>query len=214
MAASTSRLIVSIEGNIASTKSTLLRNLKLAGYSTFPEPINLWTNVGGQPLLEMWYGNKPAYRHLLDTRIQLTMFDRDINLNPTGVNIIERSLFANRMVFSRDKINRSTDPSRNTIEEEINRTLFSTLIQRYPTIGLIIYLNSPPWLCYQRSEIRNRQAEKNGLHLDYIQRLDQYYRDWLIKRIYGYVPGGVRVIQVDPLKTETEIFREAKSIIT
>lgn len=213
MAKSARRLVISVEGNIASSKSTLLNRLNLEGYRTYPEPINLWENVGGQPLLAMWYADKPTYRQLLDTRIQLTMFDRDINLHPTGVNIIERSLYSNRMVFSREESNHSSDPRKNAIEQEISLGLFKTLVQFYPSIGIIIYLDCSPELCCHRSRIRKREAEETGLDLSYIQRLDTYYRQWLIDRTYGYAPAEVRVIQVHATTSEEEVIEQAKLII-
>ncbi|RXG61031.1 Deoxynucleoside kinase [Armadillidium vulgare] len=64
---------VAVEGNIGSGKSTFLNYFsKLPNVLTFEEPIDKWTNVSGNNLLQMLYEDPSRWSFLFQSYVQLT----------------------------------------------------------------------------------------------------------------------------------------------
>lgn len=176
-------------------KTTLCHDLSTYNYATFPEPIEAWENCCGLPLLKLWYSNKSDYRTILDNRIQASLFERDTTLPSDRICILERSLFSNEYIFSRSPGNSHADPIRNQLEYHTRHQLFLQLLRFYPKINLILYLDTPPEICYERVLNRSRDSENcGGLDLEYMQSLDLYHREWLLQNCYGHLPCPVVVL--------------------
>lgn len=143
----------------------------------FPEPIKEWESVDGVPLLKLWYQDKSTFRFLLDSHIQLTIFNRDTNLPTDGLVFIERSLYSNQMVFSHHPA--SFNSTLNSLENYVRTEQFNTLFPYYPKINHMIYLDVPPDECFRRVLSRNRNSELSGLDLPYLRGLDTLYKKWL-----------------------------------
>ena len=106
-------IIISIEGNIGSGKSSLLQRMKHWRLTnnrhdvfTITEPVDEWEKVRikDKHILELFYNDRPKYAHLFQTLI-CTTFRRILQrviVNQPGLKYIicERSLLSSRHVFT------------------------------------------------------------------------------------------------------------------
>jgi deoxyadenosine/deoxycytidine kinase len=97
------KLILSIEGNIGSGKSSvveMMNNRKMnciSGeytVSTYPEPVKMWKNYYGHNLLELQYKNPLANSLRFQLHAMDTFNDRNTYVHMSGnkINLMERSL--------------------------------------------------------------------------------------------------------------------------
>merc|ERR1719500_2068830 len=95
-------LMIAVEGNIASGKSTFLELLsKQHNVATFPEPVARWTDVGGTNLFRDMMENGARWMHAFQlyssfTRVEIAY---QAAKAPASISIMERSLFSERYCF-------------------------------------------------------------------------------------------------------------------
>jgi len=106
--------IFSIEGNIGSGKSTLVRVLseKLHHIAQAPiiyvqEPVSEWNNIkdrNGKTILEKFYADQHKYAfsfQMMAYISRLALLKRVIKENPNAILITERSVFTDKEVFAK-----------------------------------------------------------------------------------------------------------------
>merc|ERR1719187_2492083 len=102
-ATTTSRpLMIAVEGNIASGKSTFLDLLaERPEVAVFPEPVDRWTNVGGQNLFRSMMENGKRWMAAFQLFSSLTRTEMAYKAAEAGarISIMERSLFSERYCF-------------------------------------------------------------------------------------------------------------------
>merc|ERR1712212_1074818 len=95
-------LMIAVEGNIASGKSTFLELLsKQHRAAIFPEPVARWTDVGGTNLFRNMMEDGPRWMHAFQFYSSLTRVEIAYKAAkaPASISIMERSLFSERYCF-------------------------------------------------------------------------------------------------------------------
>ena len=154
-------LIISINGNIACGKSTLLRKLEERGNSVIMEGLDRleWGDV-----LSMYYENPARYGFLFQTLIAVEMketFSRLRRSTGSGATFTERShidcLAFARLVWRRSDMT--------NVEYQTFKRLFDIIYEK-PDVVISLELN--PKVCFERCKVRGRSCE-SVVTLDYLQ---------------------------------------------
>ncbi|KAL7639198.1 UNVERIFIED_CONTAM: hypothetical protein RMT77_010732 [Armadillidium vulgare] len=169
---------VAVEGNIGSGKSTFLNYFsKLPNVLTFEEPIDKWTNVSGNNLLQMLYEDPSRWSFLFQSYVQLTRLNIHLQNSNSDVKIIERSFQNNRFCF----VECALEAGNLSKEEYSVLTSYYDFFENNCNIGidLIVYLRTTPEVVYERMKLRGRKEEKN-VPLEYMKQVHKFYEKWLI----------------------------------
>ncbi|XP_031697080.1 thymidine kinase 2, mitochondrial-like isoform X2 [Anarrhichthys ocellatus] len=94
------KVVICIEGNIASGKTTCLEYFeKTSNVKVLTEPISKWRNVRGHNPLALMYQDPERWGITLQTYVQLTMLDTHLSAMTAPVRMIERSIFSAKYIF-------------------------------------------------------------------------------------------------------------------
>ncbi len=181
-------IVISVDGNIGSGKSSFIRELesKLTHIKNkqiiyLQEPVDIWATFkdkSGETLLQKFYNNKTQYAfsfQMMAYISRMTKLRQTIQKHPINCIIIcERSVFTDKHVFAKMLYD---DGNINDIDYEIYNTWFYEFINDVHFHGTI-YLKVCPETCLKRINIRNRSGEEN-IPIDYLSRLEQYHNTWL-----------------------------------
>ena len=181
-------IIISIEGNIGTGKSTLIEkiqdyfehvstNIKF-GY--IPEPVNIWNSVtddDGVTILEKYYEDQHKYAFPFQMMAYISRLSimREVLLQDYDVIIMERSMFTDCEVFAKMLYD---DKKIETIEYNIYRKWFAEFIGDFPTISHI-YIQAEPNVSAGRVVKRGRQGE--NIPLSYLEKCHEYHEQWLLE---------------------------------
>jgi len=173
-----SPIILYIEGNIGTGKSTFLKNLdnddlkRKYNYDIIYEPVEMWQNVG---ILKKFYEDPERYCYLFQSYCLFTRFQLldTINQNLDYV-FIERSIFSDSYIFANTckKLGQLND-----IEFNIYNKWFTQFLSIHPTNYYHIYLQLDPKICLERINKRNR-GEETSISLSYLQELHNAHETW------------------------------------
>jgi len=184
----TKPLIISIEGNIGSGKSTILE--KLEGFMKdnkrivfLKEPVDIWEKikdpVTGENILEKFYGDKDKYAfsfQVMAYASRLSMIRSQIKKNDVDVIICERSLDADKHIFAKMLYN---EGSIDEVCYQIYNHFYKEYAEDYKLDG-IVYIDADAEVCYERIKKRSRGGE-DGIPLEYLQKCKSYHHEWLTK---------------------------------
>jgi deoxyadenosine/deoxycytidine kinase len=171
--------IFSIEGNIGSGKSTIIKRLQenFEGIIYLPEPVDLWNQIKdsqGVTILEKFYKDKKGYSFSFQMMAYITRFNqikKVINESPPdSIIITERCLYTDRYVFAKMLYDTG-------FMEEIEYTIYNSFFEEIKISG-IIYIKTTPEICSARIVHRGRKGEES-INLDYLKDCHQYHEDWL-----------------------------------
>ena len=182
--------VTSIDGNIGSGKSTLMKNL-CEYYKDEPnvvflrEPVDEWEKVkdeNGVTMLEKFYEDPEKYAfsfQMMAYVSRLKVFKdavKNINSSKKVYIITERSLYTDKMVFAKmlydtNKIEK--------VNYQIYLNWFDTFSEEFP-VHKVIYVKTDPEKCHSRILKRSRDGE-NLIPLEYLQRSDGYHNNMLDK---------------------------------
>ena len=127
--------IISIEGNIGSGKSTIVRNLEkkffnLNDYVFLKEPVHIWETIKdkeGKTILEKFYQNPEKYAfafQVMAYATRSTILQDAIRNNPNCKYILcERSLEADNQIFAKML---NDDNKMESVEYEIYEYFYKT----------------------------------------------------------------------------------------
>ena len=180
--------IFSIEGNIGSGKSTLIKNIKkhfrFVKYRKIiflQEPVNIWESFtdGSKNIIEKFYENQKEWAfsfQMMAYISRISQLKKKISkYNHKSYLIItercvetDKNVFA-KMLFDEKKI----DP----INHQIYLKWFDEFVQDIKINGHI-YLKTEPEISYNRIKKRNRKGE--NISIEYLQKCNNYHNDWLI----------------------------------
>jgi len=178
--------IYSIEGNIGSGKSTLVKKLK----KTFDnidnikiiflqEPVSVWENIkdkNGKNIIEKYYENQKKYAFSFQMMAYISRIHQIKDVLKTNKNVIiisERSIFTDKEIFAKMLYD---DNKIEEIEYNIYLKWFDEFVKDIPISG-IIYVKTNPEICEKRVIKRNRKGET--IPLSYLQNCHRYHENWL-----------------------------------
>jgi deoxyadenosine/deoxycytidine kinase len=158
-------IIFSIEGNIGSGKSTLVKKLKnylkkhyYDHYLIYlQEPVKIWESIKdskGDSILKKFYQNQEKYAfpfQMMAYISRLSEIKKIVDINPNAIIICERSVWTDKNVFDE-------------------------FVRKY-TLDGIFYVKTDPKKCAERVNIRNREGE--NIPLAYLEKCHQYHEHWL-----------------------------------
>ncbi len=176
--------VLIVEGNIGVGKSTFLKMVsKYLDVQIIYEPDQKWQNAGGgENLLDKFYADTKRWAYTFQTYAFVTRVleqEKYTKSNPGAVQIIERSVYADRYCFARNCYEMGVMSS---LEWKLYQEWFSWLVDGYTAKPSgFIYLRTEPQICYERVLKRGRSAEKT-LSLDYLKMLHQKHEEWLVER--------------------------------
>jgi len=187
--------IVSIEGNIGSGKSTMLKYFeKFSDVELVPEPVAQWCDVNGHNLLAKLYEDPERWSFQFQSYVQLTRLQLLKKPTNCSVKIIERSIQNNRFCFLE---NARKEKSLTGSELEVLFEWYTWLDNNLGIpLDLIVYLRTSPQVAYDRLRQRGRKEEA-GVPMKFIEGLHQSYEDWLISQSQGKLPAPLLVLDAD-----------------
>lgn len=177
-------IIYSIEGNIGSGKSTLVRYLGQKYYNKnvifIEEPVDEWNTIcdnKGTCILECFYNNKDKYAFSFQMMAYITRLNKikiAVDENTDSIIITERSLLTDKMVFEKMLYD---DGYINDIEHQIYIKWFD-VFNPYSKIMKLIYLSTEPKKAHERLKKRAREGEE-CVSLEYLSRCHDYHQVWM-----------------------------------
>lgn len=184
-------VIVSVEGNIGSGKSTFVKNMEAVfakqGVANMKlvfvqEPVNEWTQIkdnNGVDMLTKFYGNQEKYAFAFQMMAyisRLSLLKRAYEENPKNTIIVtERSVYTDRYVFAKMLYDSKKIEE---VEYQIYLKWFDEFISELPVFAMV-YLHTTPEVSHARVLKRAREGE--AIPLEYLKECFQYHEDWLSK---------------------------------
>lgn len=185
-------IIVSVEGNIGSGKSTFVKNMEnmFSNKNAFgnmkfvfvQEPVSEWTKIkdtNGVDMLSKFYSNQKKYSFAFQMMAyisRLALLKRVYEDNPINTIIItERSVYTDRYVFAKMLYDSNMIED---VEYKIYLKWFDEFIKELPIFAMI-YLQTSPEISLKRVVKRNREGET--IEHDYLKQCHKYHEDWLSK---------------------------------
>lgn len=178
--------IVSVEGNIGSGKSTILKALRERYHEIdgipivyVDEPVGQWEQIKskeGKNMIELFYANPSKYAfsfQMMAYISRLTMIKNAVQANPTSVILTERCLLTDYAIFAS-----MLHEQGHLLEEEfeIYKMWFHTFQQEIP-IASIVYVRCDPTTAFTRCKSRARVGEE--IPLDYLTKCHEKHEKWI-----------------------------------
>lgn len=182
-------MLVHLEGNIASGKSTLGDTLRHSDTFHFiPEPVPVWQEGFAINWLDRFYADMPRWSFTFQmvafsTRVQ-ALADRPMD----KITVAERSIGTDRYAFAPGL---HATGGMDDHEWELYCTFWEAMAPNVPQPDLILYLRTPAEECMHRLKQRNR-SEETGVTLEYLCELGERHDDWLLQRPDVVVLDGMR----------------------
>ena len=186
--------IFSIEGNIGSGKSTLVKILKEQLFTAngkkiifLQEPVDEWESIkdeSGESILEKFYSNQQKYAfsfQMMAYISRISLLKNTIKKNPSSIIITERSVYTDKEVFAKMLYN---DGKIEKVNYDIYLKWFDEFTKDIHING-IIYVQAKPMISSQRVKKRNRVGEI--IPLTYLIKCHKYYESWLENQPNIYV---------------------------
>lgn len=178
-------IVISLDGNIGSGKTTMLGHMResemFSDVSFVDEPVSDWMNIKGEDgsnILEKFYDKRARWAYTFQNIAFLTRY---INLKKAmdgskRIIITERSVLTDRNVFAKMLYE---DKSISEMEWRLYVMWFDALMSSFDLeVHGILYINTPVDLCMERIAKRARSGEEL-ISVDYMRDLDRYHRMWI-----------------------------------
>jgi deoxyguanosine kinase len=180
--------LVTIDGNIGSGKSELLKNLKKK-YGNYDhivfasEPVEEWEKIRDKKtnmsVLEHFYNNQQEYSFSFQMMAFISRLSilRNIvrdNSDKSIIIITERNLFTDKYVFAKMLYD---EGKINDINYQIYLEWFDEFAKDFP-IDYCIYIKTNPCICKQRISKRSRKGEES-IRLSYLVTCDSYHEEYM-----------------------------------
>ena len=182
--------IYTIEGNIGSGKSTIIKEIKKKYNSLnnceiiyLPEPVDIWSSIkdeNGINIIKKFYADNNKYSFPFQmmayiSRItQLRKIKHNLNPHKTYVFITERSVHTDKNVFAKMLFE---EKKMNYCEYQIYNKWFDEFIQDIP-IHKYIYIDTDTKVCMERIKKRSRKGEEL-IPIKYLNDCKKYHDNWL-----------------------------------
>jgi deoxyadenosine/deoxycytidine kinase len=203
---SSSPLIISIEGNIGSGKTTIIEHLekrigKNKSILFLREPLDVWEGVKdsttGENILQKFYADPEKYSfpfQVMAYSSRLSMIRKAIKENPDcRVIICERSLEADKNIFAKMLYD---DGKIDDVCYQIYNKFYKEFSEEFG-LDSIIYIDADADVCKERVEKRSRQGE-DGISLEYLQKCKDYHDEWLLNELKAFRIKTNQNVTYDP----------------
>ena len=189
-------MIISIEGNIGSGKSTFFNYCRAQLYDRtdiifVEEPVDVWESIkdsNGINLLQQFYNHPYDYAFCFQMTAYISRLSRlkDAIKRAEEIGasaiITERCVYTDYNVFTK-MLHKACKI--NDIELSCYRTWFDYFMKDIP-VPKLIYLKTSAENCFERVNERNRPAEEN-MTLEYLKECEHYHDEWLLPGLLGNV---------------------------
>ncbi|EZA53065.1 deoxynucleoside kinase [Ooceraea biroi] len=185
---------ICIEGNIGSGKTTFLNHFQNFNNATIlQEPVELWQNIAGVNLLDLFYKDSVHYGFMFQSYAQLSRLQLHTMSTPSPYKVMERSIFSSRCFLENMKrTNMIKDVEATILEQWHDWCMESTKIK----IDLIVYLRTSPEVVYQRMQLRARKEEE-AVSLEYLRQIHEIHEEWLCRQTLFSLPAPVMIVDGD-----------------
>lgn len=201
-------MIIVVEGNIGAGKSVLCQKLyselSVCGKQVeyFEEPLDLWTNMNGENILELFYKNKNRWAFTFQVNALFTMHNNSLRakeLSEEGkIVIMERSVFSSTEIFAKvlsDNVFRPVE----TVAFNNCKSSLPKDFEMYRNKTLI-YIKTDPNTCLERINKRSRSEEIGKVSIDYINQLHDTYEENILNQ-----DGYEQTFQIDGSSSKTPL---------
>ena len=177
---SNKKIIISVDGNIGSGKSTFLKLLKTRYADEFyfaKEPVDKWLDIEGVNLLEKFYEDKERWSYTFQNYAYITRVNEIKNgiHSDKQVIITERSPNTDRNIFAKMLVE---DGYMSKFEMKLYETWFNEF--NMSEIDQV-YIRTDLENCVERIKLRNRNGESN-IEREYLQSLEKNHESWLMSK--------------------------------
>ena len=210
--------IFSIDGNIGSGKSTLIKKLKTKLKKInnlkiiyLQEPVDDWKNIKDENninLIENYYKNQTKWGFSFQITTLISRIAQLKNLKEDNIIIItERSISSDKNVFCSMLHNNNII---NTLDYNIYLKWYNEFIKDFPVTG-IIYVKTTPQKAYERV-LKRKRLEEEGVPLEYLKECNNYHNNWLtqeknVKILDGNIDIEDYVLPTNWLKSITKFIK-------
>ncbi len=185
-------MIISVEGNIGSGKTSLLEQIEqiLAQNSDispkkihiFYEGVNEWCNLRdstGNSIFELYYNDPYRYSYVFQSYVMSTRMTQLAKLRdqyPNDIILCERTHESDYNIFVMNLVKQK---KLTEIEYLVYKQLLDTMKNSLNLhVNYIIYNDVKPDICKQRISTRNRHGEE-GITLGFLENLHEFHENWL-----------------------------------
>lgn len=176
-------IIIAIDGNIGSGKSTFLRLLKkhLSHKVYFAkEPVQEWQllkDSQGNDILQNFYQDKSRWAYTFQNLAFITRINEINKAIASGKKYIitERSVLTDYNIFAKTLLQQG---DMSYMEGQIYQHWFHTYSHK---VHIQVYIDTDVQHCLQRVRKRGREGEE-GLDLQYLQLIHDKHQQWLANR--------------------------------
>lgn len=211
--------LIFIEGNIAASKSTILTGCREANFAIFEEPLDVWKEryceKSGENILELFYKDTPRWSFTFEVAVLHTRFYKlleAINHSDHTV-ILERSVWTDLHVF---EPNCYAQGNMTELEHKIYQDWIACFMKHAiePLLKncelVFIYVRTPPEVCFQRKQNRDRKEEV-GVVPDYFRQLHDRHDKWLLDADFPHKLHTIDGAQDQPtvLRSVLEAIRQS-----
>lgn len=177
-------ILVSVQGNIGSGKSTFVEFMKNHYKDNkkicfLQEPVDTWTSIqdkDGKNIIEKYYENQSKYAFAFQMMAyisRLQILEKALE-EDYDIIISERSLLADRNIFAKMLYD---DNIIDDIEYKIYLKWFDNFTRKFPQ-ELYVYVRVDPDISNERVLKRGRKGE--NIPIEYLKKCHQYHEDWLM----------------------------------
>lgn len=201
--------IFSIEGNIGSGKTSLVKflkeNLLFNDFVILEEPVEEWFKIKNsheQNLFQLFYNDPTKYAYLFQNYVCYTRLSKLQQCISKNI-ICERSIITDYNVFIKCLYE---DGKISELEFKVFKAWFDLILDmsKFVLRG-IIYINTLPDNCFTRIQIRNRDGEQT-IPIEYLQHLHNKHSEWLSEPFYQKITYTINGnIDIRNLHSETLI---------
>jgi deoxyadenosine/deoxycytidine kinase len=177
-------MLFSIEGNIGSGKSTLIRALKeFEEISDIPvvfvdEPVTQWESIknkDGKNMIELFYGNQARYAFAFQMMAyisRLNMLQEAIRKHPNAIIITERCLLTDYNIFAK-----LLYENKSMLQEEYE--IYVRWFDSFQNIKIdgTIYVRTDVEVAFERCQQRSRTGET--IDKEYLKQCHEKHEEWM-----------------------------------
>jgi deoxycitidine kinase len=206
-------MLISIEGNIGSGKSTVIEYLKTQTKFKLifvDEPVDEWLSIkdnNNNNALECFYKDQKKNAFCFQVLAYITRLKKLLDVIQTNqceniIIVTERSIETDRNVFAKMLYE---DNIISSIEWETYNYWFG-MFKNYSQVDKILYIKTSPEKCLERINTRNREEESN-IKLDYLIKCNDYHNNWVNN-------SETEIITIDGHQNINEIRNQVMEIIS